>query len=185
MKSRCATSAGATRSLGVYSQHRFTYPCRRPRGSRARAMPATCISSEIMHRPVRERSEPDVVAPAINCGIWLAFAVACQWVSELEYDFCPGGGSDMLGFHMRNDLAGLQIKAATTAQLARAVHSFEEERLQGEPGPVVPLQRDPCGGLRRHERVRRPRPVSVARLYARGGGCCLRLDSRRVHRGVP
>ena len=98
------------------------------------------LITEVMHRPVEERSAPEVVEPALSCGNWLSFAVACQWVSDLDYVFCPGGGSDILGFYMSDDSTGLQLRAATGEQLSRERHSYGEERLQGEPDPVVPLR---------------------------------------------
>lgn len=98
------------------------------------------LITDVMHRPVHERSAPAVVEPAIAFGNWLAFAVACQWISDLDYVFPPGGGSDMLGFHMSDDFAGLQMKAATKEQLDRALHCGGQDRLQGVPDPVIPLR---------------------------------------------
>lgn len=97
------------------------------------------LINDVMYRPVAERSAPEVVGPGLTFGNWLAFAVACQWVSDLDYVFGPGGGSDMLSFHMSDDFAGLQLKAATREQVEHALHRIE--RLQGEHlDPVVPLR---------------------------------------------
>jgi hypothetical protein len=51
------------------------------------------LITEVMHRPVAERSLAEVVAPAINFSNWLAFAVACRWVADIDYVFGEGGGS--------------------------------------------------------------------------------------------
>ena len=98
------------------------------------------LINDVMYRPVPERSAPEVVAPGLTFGNWLAFAVACRWVSDLDYVFGAGGGSDMVGFHMSDDFSGLQMKAATREQVEYALHR-PEERLQGEHrDPVVPLR---------------------------------------------
>ena len=93
-----------------------------------------------MHPPVEDRSKPEVVQPALNLGNWLAFAVACQWLSDLDYVFGEGGGSDTLHFYMTDDRGGLQLKATTKEQLDRVAESFGEEHLQGRPDPIVPLR---------------------------------------------
>jgi hypothetical protein len=97
------------------------------------------LITEVMHRPVEERSLPEVVEPALGFGNWLAFAVACQWVSDLDYVFCPGGGDDVLGLYMSDDPKGLQLRAATMEQLRQHWSSGGDEPLQGEPDPVVPI----------------------------------------------
>jgi hypothetical protein len=97
------------------------------------------LITEVMHRPVEERSLPEVVEPALGFGNWLAFAVACQWVSDLDYVFCPGGGDDVLGLYMSDDPKGLQLRAATMEQLRQHWSSGGDEPLQGEADPVVPI----------------------------------------------
>jgi hypothetical protein len=90
-----------------------------------------------MHLPVAQRSAPDAVDPALDFGNWLAFAVACQWISDLDYVFCPGGGSDMFPYYMTEDGTGVQIRAATVEQLRDAQRG---EPMQGVPDPVVPVR---------------------------------------------
>lgn len=98
------------------------------------------LITNVMYRPVDERSSPEAVEPAMNFSNWLAFAVACQWISDIDYVFGPGGGSDMLGFHMSDDFSGLQLKAATKAQLDHVLYR-SDARLQGEHrDPLVPLR---------------------------------------------
>lgn len=98
------------------------------------------LLTEVMHRPAAERYEDAVIKHCINFGNWLAFAVACQWVHDLDYVFGVGGGSDIPGPYLNEDFTGLQFRAATVAELDRQIRSIGVERLTGPPDPVVPLR---------------------------------------------
>lgn len=96
------------------------------------------LITDVMPRPVEQRSASEVVQHELGFGNWLAFAAACQWVNDLDYVFCPGGGSDLMPFHLSTDRQYLELKAATREQLKRAQHSGEP--LQGDPDPRIPLR---------------------------------------------
>ena len=40
--------------------------------------------TEVMHRPVAERSLAEVVAPAITFSNWFAFGIACRWAAAVD-----------------------------------------------------------------------------------------------------
>lgn len=97
------------------------------------------LINNVMYRPVEERGDPEVIGDGMTCGNWLTYAVACRWVSDIDYVFCPGGGSDLLGFHLSDDFNGIQLKAASEDELRHALNSVT--RLKGEHrDPVVPLR---------------------------------------------
>lgn len=97
------------------------------------------LMTHVMQRPVADRSAPDAVEPAINFSNWLAFAVACRWISDLDYVYGPGGGSDMFPFHMNDDHTGLEMKAATREQIDSALNRGTPLRSE-HADPIVPLR---------------------------------------------
>jgi hypothetical protein len=55
----------------------------------------TYLLTDLLHRPPEQRCFPKEGEDGINEGNYLAYAVACRWVSDICYVYCPGGGSDV------------------------------------------------------------------------------------------
>ena len=51
------------------------------------------ILTELVHLPPKER--PVAAAARVGDGDYLAYALACRWVSDLDYVYNDGGGSDV------------------------------------------------------------------------------------------
>lgn len=98
------------------------------------------LITDVLHRPVEDRAEPQVVDIGIGDGNWLAYAIACRWITDVIYVFNDKGGDDLPRFHLTaGDDPDIQLKAATPEQLDDALYSVSPlvaDRLE----PVVPLK---------------------------------------------
>ncbi len=78
------------------------------------------LLSEVLALDVEGRSNPKTGEGAMDHGNFLAFAIACRWIAELTYVFCPGGGDDVLFFvreDYRPDADRLQLVPTSEADL--------------------------------------------------------------------
>ena len=50
-----------------------------------------CLMTELLHMPAEDRSDPR----RLEESNYLAFAIACRWIHDLDYVFCDGGGGDV------------------------------------------------------------------------------------------
>lgn len=53
------------------------------------------LLTDLLHRPPQQRCFPKEGEAGLNEGNYLAYAVACQWIADICYVYCPGGGSDV------------------------------------------------------------------------------------------
>ena len=60
----------------------------------------TYLLTELLHQPVDQRRYPKLDGSGLGDGNYLAFAVACRWISDLVYTYNEGGGSDLLAYLM-------------------------------------------------------------------------------------
>lgn len=61
------------------------------------------IMGELLHKPVIERSDPKRGnSYGILPGNYLAFAIACQWISRLTYVHHERGGNDLIHLHFKD-----------------------------------------------------------------------------------
>jgi hypothetical protein len=80
------------------------------------------LMTELLAAEVDDRRFPRVEYVGLGDGNFLAFAIACHWISSLEYVFGDGGGSDELHHFMENfdqRAANVQLKQTTLAELRR------------------------------------------------------------------
>lgn len=101
------------------------------------------LITDLLHRPVDQRDEPHGGEYGIDDGNWLAFAVGCRWISDMTYVYCPGGGDDLLKYHLADDGSdALQLKAATKEQMDRSLYGMKPLEAVAYD-PTVPLVRTP------------------------------------------
>lgn len=53
------------------------------------------LLTDIVHRPLAERVDPDRGEMGLHKGNFLAFAIGCRWITDIDYVYGPGGGSDI------------------------------------------------------------------------------------------
>lgn len=59
------------------------------------------LMTDVLFRPVADRASPEAGPHNLSDGNFLTFAIACRWISELQYVYNKGGGSDLLRFQWR------------------------------------------------------------------------------------
>lgn len=99
------------------------------------------IITDLLHRAPQDRTHPHAEDYGIGDGNWLAFAVACRWISDLLYVHNDEGGEDILAMHMENfDVDGdLQLKAVLPAEYERVRFTFDKPQVDRFE-PVVPFR---------------------------------------------
>lgn len=81
------------------------------------------ISSELLHLPINERCYPDKIKGhyGLGAGNYLSFAIACRWITSLNYINQLKWSNDIGWFHFRNfDISTniIEMKKYTKQQLA-------------------------------------------------------------------
>jgi hypothetical protein len=99
------------------------------------------LLTELLFLPVANRFAES--ANALTDGNWLAFSIACRWLSDLTYVRNGLGGGrpgDLMPYFMENadlDAAAIQLPALTGDQLDQLAHNHE--RVPSHLEPRVPL----------------------------------------------
>lgn len=71
------------------------------------------LMTEVLYREPADRLRPDEGQGGLGDGNYLAFAIACRWLSALEYVYNDEGGGDLMWMHMENfDSTADQIQLA-------------------------------------------------------------------------
>lgn len=92
--------------------------------------------------PVEDRTKPPRTSSGLTDGNHLAYAIACRWIAELDYVFCPGGGSDELSVVMQDH----DPKARFVQLSPMTLHERAQFGVRGspvivdEPEPAVPYR---------------------------------------------
>jgi hypothetical protein len=60
------------------------------------------IMGEILHRPFDNRMFPDIEPHKLNPGSYLAFAIACRWVSKITFVLHPKWRNDLTWIHFKD-----------------------------------------------------------------------------------
>jgi len=100
------------------------------------------LLNELILRPPDQRTDPPRDPLGLTDGNHLAYAVACRWIDELEYVFCPGGGSDELHLVMQGhdrEASFVQLSPMTADELRRLYQDRTPVDLN-EPEPAVPYR---------------------------------------------
>ncbi|MGH3849466.1 MAG: hypothetical protein ACRDRT_07170, partial [Pseudonocardiaceae bacterium] len=100
------------------------------------------LMEDILHRPVHERTRPDVGEQGLSEGNWLPFAIACRWPSELTFVFNDDRRSDVFVHHLENndpEARNIQLKAVPKGEISR--RHFELDRVEiVAREPLVPYR---------------------------------------------
>jgi hypothetical protein len=112
------------------------------------------LMRELLFLPPEERQFPNTGPGGVDDGNWLAFAIACRWISELVYVLNTSGPpGDLFPYYMDVYLSGadrevgfagrannIQLAAVTAEQLNRIPHPLGDEPLKVEHlEPMVPF----------------------------------------------
>ena len=62
----------------------------------------TYIMGDILHRPIAKRMFPDIEPHKLNPGSYLAFAIACRWISEVTFVLHSKWNDDLPRFHFKD-----------------------------------------------------------------------------------
>ena len=102
------------------------------------------MAANLLYQPVEVREGRPGSPPGLGDGNFLAFAIACRWLSDLTYVHNDEGGHDLLVFHMlnyENDADVIQLKAMST----ESVYDWAGQRGKPTPDrvePSVPFRQD-------------------------------------------
>jgi len=104
------------------------------------------LLTELLYAEPQDRRHPRTGSDGLGDGTYLAFAIACRWVAEIEYVFPAGGGDDLHPYLMEHfDPFGdtIRLTALTEAQFA-PMNTIQFERPDVESRePRVPIHRIP------------------------------------------
>jgi len=103
------------------------------------------LMTEILYREPEDRLEPREGQRGLGDGNYLAFAIACRWVSDLIYVYNDEGGNDLMTYHMEgfDPRAGhIQLKAMNKPEIEKLLgllvreEGIKVDRLE----PLVPFR---------------------------------------------
>ena len=89
------------------------------------------LMTELLFQEPEDRHFPETGDRGLGESNYLAFAIACRWISDLVYAFNPGGGSDVFPYYRRafeRDADDVQLAALTLEQLEHLKQIYPEQR---------------------------------------------------------
>jgi hypothetical protein len=60
------------------------------------------LMTDVLLRPVPERTNPEIGRSHLNAGNYLAFAAACRWINRIVYVANPASRDDLLYLHFKH-----------------------------------------------------------------------------------
>jgi hypothetical protein len=101
------------------------------------------ISSELLHLPVEDRCYPIIGGmQGLGAGNYLSFAIACRWLSSLNYITRPKWNKDIAWFHFRSfDISTniIEMKKYTLEQLEEfKIFCLPEHMIKFNPVEIEP-----------------------------------------------
>jgi len=113
--------------------------------------PFEYLLTDLMHRPVHERTSPERGPKGLNRGTVLLFIAACEWISKLYYVHHPDDGDDvrelLLDWNDETEQMSLQIPKCTTDEMDRIISygvTVDRWEMLSEcciPGRLIPFER--------------------------------------------
>jgi hypothetical protein len=103
------------------------------------------IMSCLLHKPLKERSYPN--SKEVGPGNFLAFAVACRWISQIKFVLHPGWRDDLPISHFRGfstESGYLELKKCTKEEFERSHWEGLECISPLELDPPVPFETISC-----------------------------------------
>lgn len=98
------------------------------------------LTTEVLHKDLRDRMYPKVGNEYLGPGNYLAFAVACRWISELVFVRHSNAVDDLMAMHFKDfnvNSGFLQLKKYDPHELEQPLLSMDLTQLQ-------PLDLEPC-----------------------------------------
>jgi hypothetical protein len=104
------------------------------------------LMTDVLFEPPSGRRHPEVGPTRLADGNWLAFAIACRWISTMTYVFNEGGGKDLLHLHMQDfdhAASNIELKAVRPEELKRVMFSPASRPEIDSREPLVPFAQIP------------------------------------------
>jgi hypothetical protein len=82
------------------------------------------LMTDVLYREPKDRLEPREGQEGLDDGNFLAFCIACHWISDLAYVYNDEGGNDLLSYHMEgfDPMAShIQLKAMRKQEINKLV----------------------------------------------------------------
>jgi hypothetical protein len=108
------------------------------------------LLTDLMHRPVHERTIPVRGQNGLNRGTVMLFIAACEWISKFHYVHHPDDGSDfrelLLDWNDETEQISLQIPKCTTDEMDRVTSygaTVDRWKMLSEcciPGRLIPFE---------------------------------------------
>jgi len=106
----------------------------------------TYLMTDLLYREPIQRTNPEVGETRLDDGNYLAFAIACRWLSRLSYVYNDEGGRDLMTYHLEGfdpSASNIQLKAMQKSEIDR-LHSLLVSRSReirvDRYEPIVPFQ---------------------------------------------
>lgn len=80
------------------------------------------LMTDLLYRRPEDRDEPKEGSEGLNDGNYLAFAIACRWLSELIYVCSDRGGNDLMTYHLESfdpSASRIQLKAMKKPEIEK------------------------------------------------------------------
>jgi hypothetical protein len=102
------------------------------------------LMTEVLHWDVAQRAVPEAGSDELNEGNYLAFAIACRWISRLTYVAHPRASDDLMWLHFKDfepRTGILQLRPCTMRQLDKYLPPREKRPRRPSTEPEVPFVR--------------------------------------------
>jgi hypothetical protein len=111
------------------------------------------LMTDLLHRKPEERRDPSEGVGGLEDGNYLAFAIACRWISSLLYVHNDEGGHDLMPYHLADfepEASQLQLKAMEGSVIAE-LHELLIDREAPIPverlEPAIPFRHENWRGF--------------------------------------
>lgn len=100
------------------------------------------LVTSLLYREVSDRDGGRERPAGLGDGNFLAFAIACRWISDLAYIHNDDGGDDLLALHMANcdpEASSIELKAMPRSEMERWLYGRDMpcwDRIE----PAVPFR---------------------------------------------
>lgn len=100
------------------------------------------LMTDLLYRPVPERTQPKTGAGGLGDGNFLAYAAACRWIGELNYVHNDSGGGDLFPYYFEDFRGGgdeLLFRAMPRSEVDKLLEFKEPTPDSTEP--AIPFRR--------------------------------------------
>lgn len=102
------------------------------------------LMADLLYREPEDRLEPREGEGGLGDGNYLAFSIACRWLSGLTYVYNDGGGGDLMTYHLEGfdpNASCIQLKAMRKPEIEKLLgllvrgEGIQVDRLE----PAIPF----------------------------------------------